>query len=114
VPVEAGAPAWRVAGGLVLSSTLHAALGVSVAAVIRSQTAAVAAVLVWILAVEGMLANVLHGAAVLRWLPASLGAAIVRSGAGRVPGWAAVAGLVLYVATLGAAGARFFVSRDVT
>ena len=103
-----------IVAAMVFSTALHAALGVAVGALVQNQTAAVAAVLVWLLAVEGILANVLHSPAVLDWLPGALAAALVGAGPDGVPSWAAAAGLTAYVAGFSALGARFVVSRDVT
>lgn len=103
-----------IAAAMVFSTALHAALGVAVGALAQNQTAAVAAVLVWLLAVEGILASVLHSPAVLDWLPGALAAALVGAGAEGIPAWAAAAGLTAYVAGFSALASRFVVSRDVT
>ena len=47
----------RVAAGLVASTALYGALGVSIAALIRNQTTAAALVLIWLLAVEGIIGD---------------------------------------------------------
>jgi ABC-2 type transport system permease protein len=103
-----------IAAAMIFSTALHAALGVAVGALVQNQTAAVGAVLVWLLAVEGILANVLRSAAVLDWLPGSLAAAMVGAGPEGVPAWAAAVGMSAYVAGFSALAARFVVSRDVT
>jgi ABC-2 type transport system permease protein len=99
---------------MVFSTALHAALGVAVGALVQNQTAAVAGVLVWLLAGEGILANVLHSPAVLDWLPGALAAALVGAGPDGIPAWAAAAGLTAYAAGFSVLAARFVVSRDVT
>ena len=97
-----------VAAGLIVSAALYGALGVSVGALLRNQTTAAAVVLVWLLAVEGLIADLLHGAAFTQWLPAAAGRALVHVGPGgdglAVPAAAAV--FTLYVAALAAAGTR--------
>ena len=103
-----------IAAGMIFSTALHAALGVAIGALLRNQTAAVAAVLVWLLALEGILANVLRSAAVLDWLPGALAAALVGAGPEGVPAWAAAVGMTAYVAGFSALASRYVVSRDVT
>jgi ABC-2 type transport system permease protein len=103
-----------IVAALVFSTALHAALGVAVGALVQNQTAAVAAVLVWLLAVEGILANVLHSPAILDWLPGALAAALVGAGPDGVPAWAAAASLTAYVVGFSVLAARFVVSRDVS
>lgn len=103
-----------IVAGMVFSTAMHAALGVAIGALLRNQTAAVAAVLVWLLALEGILADVLRSAAVLDWLPGALAAALVGAGPDGVPAWAAGVGLSAYVAGFSALGARFVVGNDVT
>ena len=105
-----------VAAGLIVSAALYGALGVSVGALLRNQTTAAAAVLVWLLAVEGLIADLLHRAAFTQWLPAAAGRALVHVGDGgdglAVPAAAAV--FTLYVAALAAAGTRLTLQRDIT
>ena len=50
----------RVAAGLVASTALDGALGVAVGAIFRNRTVAVAVVLTWLLAVEGIIGDLLH------------------------------------------------------
>lgn len=73
VPLEISGDVVRGAAWVVLSTGLHAAAGVGIGAALRNQTAAVIAVLVWLLAVEGLLADVLRlsggGPHLLHWLP---------------------------------------------
>jgi ABC-2 type transport system permease protein len=106
----------RVALGAVASAALYGALGASVGALIRNQTAACAAVLVWLLAVEGLLGDVFDGSAFLRWLPVAAAHAIVRAepAADSLSVPIALAVLVAYVATLAVAATRITVERDVT
>jgi ABC-2 type transport system permease protein len=106
----------RVAVGVVASSALFGALGVSVAALVRNQTAACAAVLVWVLAVEGIVGDVFHGSAFVRWLPIAVAHAIVRSGSpGAGPSVpVAAAAFTAYVAAFAVAATRMTLQRDVT
>jgi ABC-2 type transport system permease protein len=112
VPLDGGVV--RVAAGFVLSTALFGALGVAVGALIRNQTGAVIAALVWLLTVEGLLANVMGSTSVVRWLPAAAGAAMVHSGTDALPGWTAAMVFTTYVVACAGLGTRFVVSRDVT
>jgi hypothetical protein len=58
----------RLAAGLVVSTALYASLGVSIGALLRNQTAAAAVVLIWLLAIEGIIGDLLHGGRHLRRL----------------------------------------------
>jgi ABC-2 type transport system permease protein len=116
VAVHLDGDAVRVAGGLLVSTALYGSLGVSIGALVRNQTTAVTAVLVWLLAVEGIISVVLHDPAFVDWLPAAVGNALVQvgsdgSGLG-VPAAAAV--FVLYVAGFALAGTRLTLKRDIT
>lgn len=105
----------RVAAGVLGSTALYGALGVSIAALVRNQTAACATVLVWVLAVEGIIGDIFHGSAFVRWLPIAVAHTIVRAGSSAdgpsVP--VAVAVFTAYVAAFAAAAARVTVQRDV-
>ena len=106
----------RVAAGLVVSTALYGSLGVSIGAVLRNQTIAAAAVLIWLLAVEGLIGDLLDGAAFVQWLPAAAGRALVHVGSSG-DGLAAplAAGIfAVYVAGLAAAGVRLTLHRDIT
>src|SRR3954453_12188579 len=70
----------RVALGVVVSSALFGALGVSIGALVRNQTTACTAVLVWLLAVEGIVRDVFHGSGFVRWLPVAVGRNMVVTG----------------------------------
>ena len=106
----------RVAAGLVVSTALYGSLGVSIGALLRNQTIAAAVVLIWLLAVEGLIGDLLHGAAFVQWLPAAAGRALVHVGPSSdslaVPLAAGV--FILYVAALAAAAARLTLHRDIT
>ena len=105
-----------VAAGLIVSAALYGALGVSVGALLRNQTTAAAVVLVWLLAVEGLIGDLLHRAAFVRWLPAAAGRALVHVGptATASPSPAAAAVFSAYVVVLAAAGTRLTLRRDIT
>ena len=113
IPLEVDTELARVAAGLLVSTTLHGALGVSVAALLRNQTAAVTIVVVWLLKGEDLLAGVLLPSWIGDWLPVALGSVLHAGAAGPSP-WAAAASLTAYVVALAAVGARVVVSRDVT
>jgi ABC-2 type transport system permease protein len=116
VDIHVGGDTIRVAAGLAVSTALYAALGVSIGALIRNQTAAAAAVLVWLLAVEGLIGDLLGRAEFVRWFPAAAGRALVHVGPTgdnlSLPVAAAV--LSAYVVVLAAAGARLTIRRDIT
>lgn len=113
VSLEVDSELARVAAGLLVSATLHGALGVSVAALLRNQTAAVTIVLVWLLKGEGLLAGVLAPSWIGDWMPVALGSVLHAGVSGPSP-WAAAAALCAYVVAFAAVGARLVVSRDVT
>jgi len=116
VDIEIGGDAIRVAAGLVVSTALYAALGVSIGALIRNQTAAAAAVLVWLLAVEGLVGDLLGRSKLVHWFPAAAGRALVHVGptGDNLPSPVAAAVLSAYVVVLAAAGARLTIRRDIT
>ena len=116
VDLDADARALRVAVGVVVSTALYGSLGVSIGALLRNQTAASAAVLVWLLAVEGLIGDLLGRSALLRWLPAAAGRALVQvdptGDTLSLPTAAAV--FTAYVAVFALAGIRFTLNRDIT
>ena len=114
VPQTEGGEAAGVAVGLVTSTVLHAALGVAAGALLRNQTAAVGAVIAWVLKGEDLLGALPGLSGVGDWLPATLAEGLVRAGAGTPSPWIATAVLVAYAGALAALGARLSVSRDVT
>ena len=116
VDIHVGGDAIRVAAGLVVSTALYAALGVSIGALIRNQTAAAPAVLVWLLAVEGLIGDLLGRSELMRWFPAAAGRALVHvgpTGDNLSPPVAAVV-FGAYVVVLAAAGPRLTIRRDIT
>jgi ABC-2 type transport system permease protein len=114
VAVGVGGDLVRIAGGLVLGTALHGALGVAAGALVRNQTAAVTVVLVWLLKGEEVLAGLLASTGIGDWLPAALGSALVRPSAGDLSLWVAGPALAAYVIAMAVLGARLVVSRDVT
>ena len=114
VPLGLDGDLVRATGGVLASTALHAALGVAVAAVLRNQTAAVAAVLVWLLAVEELLGYLLRSAAIVDWLPGALGSTLVQARPGAPSAWLVAGALAAYVGLLAAAGTRYVVRRDVS
>ena len=106
----------RVATGLVVSTALYGSLGVALGALIRNQTTAAAVVLIWLLAVEGIIGDLLQGAALVQWLPAAAGRALLHSGPADdgLPVLAAAGTFAVYVAAFAVAGTRLTVERDIT
>jgi hypothetical protein len=116
VDFHVGGNAVRVATGLFLSTALYGGLGVSIGALIRNQTAAATVVLAWLLAVEGLIGDLLGGSALLRWFPAAAGRALVHFGptGDQLALPVAVTVFTAYVVVFAAAGARFTLRRDIT
>jgi hypothetical protein len=79
---------------------------------VRNQTAAVTVALVWMLAVEGLLPNILRIDSLGRWLPWGTVKAVTQWD-GALPAAAGAALLVSYVAALLLAGAAMVHRRDV-
>ena len=106
----------RVAAGLIASTALYGALGVSIGALIRNQTTAAAVVLIWVLAVEGLIGDVVDDAAVVQWLPTAAGRALVHIGPSNdgLPVLAGAGIFALYIAGFAAAATRLTVNRDIT
>ena len=110
------AEALRVAAGLVASTAIYGALGVSIGSLARNQTIATAAVLVWLLAVEEMFSGLLGRYALVHWFPIAAGRALVHVG-DRGDGLSVPVGapvFAAYVAALALAGARLSLHRDIT
>ena len=110
-----GDTAW-VAAGLIVSTALYGALGVSIGAVVCNQTTAAAIVLVWLLAIEGFIGDLFHDMSFVEWLPAAAGRALVHVGPNADgPGApAAAAVFALYVAGFALAGIRLTLDRDIS
>jgi ABC-2 type transport system permease protein len=107
--------------GIIASTALYGVLGVGLGAVVRNQTAAIAAAVAWVMGIEGVLMTVLQtlepglGDAVGKWLPG--GAAAALAGATRPDSLAAWTGGLMfagYCLALAVLGVRVVMSRDVT
>jgi ABC-2 type transport system permease protein len=116
IPIELDVDLLRTVAGGVVTSALYGALGVSIGALIRNQTAACAVVLVWLLAVEGIIGDVFAGSAFVQWLPAAAAHAIVDVGArgDALPAPVAAAVFGAYVCVAAAVATRSTLRRDVT
>ena len=114
VSLHVDAEVLRVTAGLVVSTSLYGALGVSIGALVRNQTAAAATALVWQLAIEGLVSDIFHGYAFVRWLPAEAGRAMVHIGSSDgLSSPVAAAVFVAYVVLLAMVSVRFTLRRDV-
>ena len=96
--------------GLLLASALLGALGVLLGLLVRSQVAAVVAVVAWFTVLEGIV-DVLTGGGLRRWLPG--GAAANLAGNGGQPLWAAALILAAWTAAAAAITTPAVVRRDV-
>ena len=115
IPIELDVDLLRTVAGGVVTSALYGALGVSIGALIRNQTAACAVVLVWLLAVEGILGDVFAGSTFVDWLPAAAAHAIVDvSPRDALPPPIAAAVFGAYVLVAAAVATRSTLRRDVT
>ena len=83
IAVHINAGVTTTAIGVIASAALFGALGVSIGALVRNQTAACAAVLVWLLAIEGIISDIFHGSAFVQWLPVAVAHAMVSAGSDR-------------------------------
>jgi hypothetical protein len=108
--------ATRVAVGMLVTPALYAALGVSVGALVRNQTTAIGTVLVWLLAIEGIIGDVFHSSVFVDWLPSAVGEELTRVGNGHPHLAMPAAGLALlaYVIAFGLLGVRLTARRDIT
>ncbi|HEY2950797.1 MAG TPA: hypothetical protein VGJ53_20775 [Micromonosporaceae bacterium] len=107
-------PVWRIVAGIVGLNVLYAAIGVSLGALVRNLTGAVAIALVWIALVETTMANLLGDLA--RWLPnrAGMGLDSMPADAAMLPQWGAALVLAAYAALFAVVAAATTVRRDVT
>jgi len=98
----------------IAATALYALIGVGVGSLIRNQTAAVVAVLVWVLVVENALVSFVPE--IGRWLPGVATDAltgVATPNDGLLPAWGAGLLLGAYGLAFAAAGIRFVVQRDV-
>ena len=102
--------------GVIASAALFGALGVSIGALIRNQTAACAAVLVWLLAIEGIISDIFHRSAFVLWLPIAVAHTMISTGStnGGPSAPVATAFFTGYVAAFAVAATRITLQRDVT
>ena len=107
---------WQTLGGDVIWNVSFAVIGVALGAIVRNLTAAVAAALLWIALVEGLIGQLIGGLS--RWLPVASGAALGRapgiSSATPLPAWAAGLVLAAYAGALTLAAVGAGVRRDVS
>lgn len=97
------------------ATALGALVGVGIGALIRNQTLAITATLIWTLVIESMLTVVAPG--VGRWFPGGAASAMsgVRSAGGELlPIWAATLLFAAYGLAFAIVGTRFVVRRDIT
>ena len=115
IPTDLDNRTLSVAAGVIASAGLYGTLGVSIGALIRNQTAACAAILVWLLAIEGAIGQMFHDEEFVRWLPVSVARDIVGAGASAEALPASLAALVfcLYVALFAVAATCSTIQRDV-
>jgi hypothetical protein len=98
--------------GTLLAGALFGIAGTSLAALLRSQIAAVVAVAAWVAIGEGVLGLML-GPDAARWLPGGVASAIAASGTHGLPLWAAALVLAGYCAAGVAAATHLTLRRDV-
>lgn len=101
--------------GGIAATILYAFVGVGVGALIRNQTTAVVAALIWVMVVEGLLVSSVPS--IGRWLPGGAAAALSAASTGRgglLPLWGGALLFAAYGLTFAAAGARFVIRRDIT
>jgi len=124
-----GAGVWPTIAGGIAWNAAFCALGVSLGALVRNVTGAIAVALAWIALVE-TIAGQLLGTGLSRWLPMAAGEALGRvslggvggggggggggAGAGHLSQWGGGALLAGYVLLLGAVAMSATVRRDVT
>ena len=111
----AGAGAGRIIPGIVAINAAYAAIGVSLGALIRNLTGAIAVALVWVALVETTVANLLGDLG--RWLPNRAGMAVdymPTSAAPLLPQWGALTVLIGYTAAFVLIALNTTVRRDVT
>jgi ABC-2 type transport system permease protein len=107
---------WPTIAGGIIWNAAFAALGVSLGALIRNVTAAIAVALAWIALVE-TIAGQLLGSGLSRWLPLAAGEALGRvslGSSGHLSQWGGGVLLAGYVLVLGAVAMSATVRRDVT
>jgi hypothetical protein len=101
-----------VVGRLLAATVLWTSIGVGVGLAVKQQVAAIAGGLVWLLAGEGILGNVIPHVA--KYFPGSAGAGVVGLGSTFLTPGAAALVLGGYAAIAVATGAMLMARRDVT
>ena len=104
------------AGAVVAVVVAYAAMGVGLSLLLRDQTAAITAALVWSLVVEGVLPSLLRSPGLERWLPMSAARsvlAVAQPDAALLPPAGAAALLATIVAVVVGGGAVIFQRRDI-
>ena len=104
----------EAAAGTYVAGALFGVVGAGLGAALRSQAAALVAVAVWVIVLEGVASSVL-GAETAQWLPGGAAQAVAGGGGdGALPMWGAAAVLAGYATLLAGIGARTFVRGDLT
>lgn len=113
VPLSSPGALAPVVAGSVVSAALFGAAGVGLGALLANQTAAIAVSLVWLLAVEGVVINILTAPGLRDWLPGGA-LATVAHGSGGPHLWAAAGCALIYTVGLVTTGTLRLARRDVT
>ena len=101
--------------GAVLAAGLCGLVGVGVAALVRNQVAALVAMLVWVLVVEGLLMSLLSAPSLGKWLPSAAAAAAISSpGGARLSRLGGTLLLAAYALAFALVGTSLVVRRDIT
>lgn len=114
VPATVDGRVLSVAAGVVIATALYGALGVAVGALVPNLTAAVAVVLVWLLAVEGIVEQVLGDAAFVDWLPAAVARDVFQRGTDGIAPPVAALAFTAYVTVAALAASRLTIPKDIS
>ena len=101
---------WLTLGGVVLSASLFAILGVSFGSLVRNQVVAIVSALTLVLLVEQLLTQA--GVSIAEWLPGNAGAAVVRTPGDFLDPGAGAALLLAYALAIALAGLLVVTRRD--
>jgi ABC-2 type transport system permease protein len=94
------------AGGATAAAALYGALGAAIGAAIRHQTAAIITVLVWMLAIEGLIPDILRQPGLRQWLPWGAVKAVCGFGGHNLNPVSGGLLLITYTAAVGLLGTR--------